>query len=68
MRIDVVFGVRDARKSDVDNPAKTFLDVLERKYRFNDVDVYDLRLTKVESEAPFIRFRILPFANSTESF
>jgi len=32
--------------SDIDNPAKIFIDTLQKKYRFNDKEVYKLTLEK----------------------
>jgi len=34
--------------SDVDNPAKLFIDCLQKKYGFNDNRVYTLHLSKVK--------------------
>lgn len=44
--------------SDVDNPAKTFIDCLQKKYGFNDRDVWKLEMTKIITDKPFIRFSI----------
>ena len=35
---------------DVDNPAKTFIDVLQKKYKFNDRKIIGLYLEKVKTE------------------
>ena len=41
--LDVYFS---NKASDVDNVAKPFIDILQKKYRFNDSRVYTLILTK----------------------
>ena len=32
--------------SDIDNPLKPFLDILQKKYKFNDRDIYEMRIVK----------------------
>lgn len=32
--------------SDIDNPLKPFLDILQKKYKFNDRDIYEMRVVK----------------------
>lgn len=32
--------------SDIDNPVKPFLDILQKKYKFNDRDIYEMRVVK----------------------
>lgn len=32
--------------ADIDNPVKPFLDVLQKRYKFNDRDVYEMRVVK----------------------
>mgnify|MGYP003651762811 CR=1 FL=1 len=32
--------------SDIDNPLKPFLDILQKKYQFNDRDIYEMRIVK----------------------
>ena len=34
--------------SDIDNPVKPFLDILQKKYGFNDKDVTEMHLKKVK--------------------
>ena len=34
--------------ADIDNPVKPFLDILQKKYGFNDKDVVEMHLTKVK--------------------
>ena len=47
-------------QSDVDNPTKMFVDILQKKYGFNDNRIMQLNLTKVivEKGCEFIRFEI----------
>ena len=45
LKIDIVFGFSN-RTSDIDNPLKPILDILQKKYDFNDRDVYQLNVTK----------------------
>lgn len=34
------------KASDIDNPTKLILDILQKKYKFNDKDIYELNLRK----------------------
>ena len=36
--------------SDIDNPVKPFLDILQKKYRFNDKDITEIHLKKVKTK------------------
>lgn len=51
------------RNSDIDNCLKPFIDVLQKRYGFNDNRIYRIRITKVivEKGNENIAFRILPF-------
>jgi Holliday junction resolvase RusA-like endonuclease len=51
------------RGSDIDNCLKPFIDVLSKRYDFNDNRIYRLRITKaiVKKGEENIAFRILPF-------
>ena len=46
--------------SDVDNPAKPFIDILQKKYGFNDryVQELNLRKVKVKKGEEYIKFKI----------
>lgn len=35
-----------SKLSDIDNPTKLILDLMQKKYRFNDRDIFELILTK----------------------
>jgi Holliday junction resolvase RusA-like endonuclease len=45
IRIDVTFHFKNSL-SDIDNPLKPFLDILQKKYGFNDRDIYELNVKK----------------------
>ena len=46
--------------SDIDNPTKLVLDILQKKYKFNDKDIYKLVLIKtiIAKGKEYFRFRI----------
>jgi Holliday junction resolvase RusA-like endonuclease len=45
LEITLIFGVSN-KASDIDNPVKPFLDILQKKYGFNDSQIYDLHVIK----------------------
>jgi len=45
LRIDVVFGF-SSHGSDLDNPLKPLLDVIQKKYGINDNKIYELNVKK----------------------
>jgi Holliday junction resolvase RusA-like endonuclease len=57
--IDLHFGFSN-KKADIDNPVKPFLDIMQKKYKFNDCDIYKLNLQKsiVKKGFEFIEFTI----------
>jgi Holliday junction resolvase RusA-like endonuclease len=57
-QIEIEFGV--SKSFDIDNGVKPFLDILQKKFLFNDKDVYSLNLKKVIASKgfEFIRFSI----------
>ena len=57
--IEVTFGF-SRTTSDIDNPLKPFLDILQKKYKFNDRDIYKLLVHKeiVDVGSEFIHFTI----------
>ena len=59
LRISVWLGV-SSKNSDLDNPIKPFLDILSKKYGFNDKKVYRLEVEKVDVKKgdEFIEFQI----------
>lgn len=60
-RIDLEFGFTN-KFSDIDNPVKCFMDILQKKYGINDKDVYEMRLRKVIVEKSYIKFTIFHIA------
>ena len=47
LMISLVFGFSNSA-SDIDNPTKPLLDILQKKYGFNDKDIYKLNIEKVK--------------------
>ena len=59
LAISITVGYSNA-KADLDNVAKPFIDILQKKYGFNDSRIYRLTLVKevVKKGAEFIEFDI----------
>lgn len=57
--IEITFGFSN-KSSDIDNPLKPFLDILQKKYGFNDKDIYKLTVNKevVKKGNDFIEFSV----------
>lgn len=45
-KLSLIFGV-SSKLSDIDNPVKLFCDILQKKYNFNDKEIYELNVKKV---------------------
>jgi Holliday junction resolvase RusA-like endonuclease len=61
--IDLHFGFKN-KASDIDNPVKLILDILQKKFGFNDSQVYELNIRKSITKEPFISIcirQLLPF-------
>ncbi len=60
LSVIITFGV-SSKASDIDNPLKPFLDILTKKYGFNDKQIYQLIVDKkdVEKGKEFIAFEIV---------
>ncbi len=56
-RIDIEFGFTNVL-SDIDNPVKCFMDILQKKYGINDKDVYEMHLKKTIVKDSYIKFSI----------
>ena len=56
-RIDIEFGFTN-KLSDIDNPVKCFMDILQKKYGINDRDVYEMNLKKTIVKNAYIKFSI----------
>lgn len=46
LKIDIEFGFSSAA-SDFDNPVKPLIDILQKKYHFNDNQIYEANIKKV---------------------
>lgn len=60
-QVFIEFGF-SSKGSDIDNPVKPFLDILSKKYGFNDNCIYRLTLEKkiVQKGYEYITFKIAP--------
>ena len=47
LSISLAFGL-SSKNADIDNPVKPFIDILQKKYGFNDRSIYRLNITKVD--------------------
>lgn len=58
-RIDIHFGF-SSTLSDIDNPLKPLLDILQKKYSIDDKDIFELNVKKsiVKKGAEYIKFDI----------
>ena len=45
IELDIEFGF-SSRASDIDNPLKPFIDILQKKYEFNDKNIFQLNVKK----------------------
>jgi Holliday junction resolvase RusA-like endonuclease len=59
LRVIIDFGVSNAG-SDWDNPIKPFVDILQKKYGFNDKDIFEgvVKKSKVKKGEEYINFKI----------
>lgn len=48
------------KQSDIDNVAKPFIDILQKQYKFNDRDLYQLKMDKVivPKKEEYIQFMV----------
>lgn len=62
--LEITFGVSN-KASDIDNPIKPFLDILQKKYNFDDKQVYKLIVNKeiTPKNQEFIKFKITKYEN-----
>ena len=61
LRVEFFFGFRN-KASDLDNPVKILMDLAQKKYGFNDCNVYELNIRKclVKKGEDFIHMGIYP--------
>ncbi len=59
LKLDLVFGF-SSNGSDIDNPVKPLLDILQKKYGFNDNQIFELNIKKeiVKKNKEFIKLNI----------
>ena len=62
LRLTAIFGFSNSG-SDLDNPLKPFIDILQARYLFNDSRIYHLDITKVDVKTgqDFIDFKLESF-------
>ena len=65
LRVEIFFGFSN-KASDLDNPVKLLLDIAQKKYGFNDKNIYELNVRKciVKKGDEFIQmgiYKLLPF-------
>lgn len=60
MKVVFEFGLSNVC-SDIDNPVKPFLDVLQKKYWFNDRNVIEMEVKKVKTDKgkEYIKFQLI---------
>ncbi len=62
--LEITFGMSN-KASDIDNPLKPFLDILQKKYNFDDKQIYKLIVNKeiTAKNQEFIKFKITKYEN-----
>ena len=62
LKLNITFGL-SSKLSDIDNPLKAFIDILQKKYLFNDRDIFELNIKKdlVPKGCEYIDFKITPY-------
>ena len=68
IKVSLVFGF-SSTLSDADNPVKCFIDILQKKYKFNDNKIYEYSIKKVDVQKgdEFIEFNIKDLENDKNS-
>jgi len=63
--MEIIFGFSN-KASDVDNGNKTFIDLLQTKYKFNDKEIYKLVSIKkiVKKGQEYITFKVKTYDNN----
>jgi Holliday junction resolvase RusA-like endonuclease len=59
LKVDLVFGF-SSKAADIDNPIKPLLDILQKKYGFNDNQIYEMNVVKeiTKKSEEFIQLQI----------
>jgi Holliday junction resolvase RusA-like endonuclease len=62
LKLKLIFGFSN-KSSDLDNPIKPFVDILQKKYNFNDKRIYQMTIEKkdVYKGGEFISFELSTF-------
>ena len=62
LKLKIVFGF-SSKASDIDNGIKPFVDILQKKYGFNDKMIYSLDVEKEDTKkgGEYIKFEISKF-------
>ena len=62
LEINIVFGF-SSKTADIDNPLKPILDILQKKYGFNDRSIYRVTVDKVitKKKEEFISIKITDY-------
>jgi Holliday junction resolvase RusA-like endonuclease len=57
--LDIEAGL-SSKNADIDNIAKPFIDVMQKKYGFNDKNIYKLTLTKIDVKKgeEYVKFKV----------
>lgn len=57
-KLDIIFGM--SMMSDLDNPLKPMIDILQKKYKFNDREIMEMQVKKVivKKGQEFIEFEL----------
>ena len=66
LKISITFGF-SSKLSDIDNGVKNFVDVLQKFHKFNDRDIYEMHLKKVDvpKGKEFIDYKIESYEETT---
>lgn len=59
LKLELIFGFSN-KLSDIDNPLKPMLDILQKRYGFDDRNIYELNVKKeiVTRKEDFVEFKI----------
>lgn len=68
LKLTLCIGV-SSKNQDLDNVCKPFLDILQKKYQFNDRYIYEISMTKedVKKGSEYIEFCITPICATERS-
>jgi Holliday junction resolvase RusA-like endonuclease len=59
LHLKLIFGLSN-KLADIDNPVKNFVDCLQKRYQFNDKQIYKLEVEKIDvkKSEEYIEFEI----------